>query len=257
MTTAPPPQENAGLTSLVETVVAPASAFNRLAEKQTWGWAFIAASVLTIVASLAAGPVQQHIARLMIERGIAASANPQQAAAATAGASIALKFSEFAWVFSPIGILFSVAIVTVILLLCNALLGGKATFKQLCCARMNVFAVVSIGSLIASIVLALRGPDAFTSEMDIFRNSLSLAAVIPTANVKLVAFLAAFTPFTLWALWLNALLMQRIARLAAPKAWATALVVLLIPALLGAGFARQLPAASNGTPPTTSASASP
>ncbi len=257
MTTAPPPQENAGLTSLVEIVVAPASAFDRLAEKQTWGWAFIAASVLTIVTSLASGPVQQHLARLIMERGIAASTNAQQLAAARAVFSITAKFSEFAWVFSPIGVFVSVGIVTVVLLLCNALLSGKATFKQLWCASMNVFAVISIGSLIASIVLALRGPDAFTSEMDIFRNSLSLAAVIPTANIKLAGLLASFTPFTLWALWLNALLMQRIARLAAPKAWAAALVVLLIPALFAAGFARQIPAASNGTPPTTSASASP
>ena len=257
MTTAPPPQESAGLTSLVETIVAPASAFDRLAEKQTWGWAFIASSILTMVASLASGPVQQHIARLMMERGIAASANAQQAAAAKAGAAIGLKISEFAWIFSPIGILFMVAIATVILFICNALLGGKATFKQLWCASMNVFVVIAIGTLIGSILLALRGPDAFSGVTDIYRNSLSLAAIVPSANIKLIAFLAAITPFTLWALWLNSLLMQRIAQLAAPKAWATALAVLLVPAVIGAAFAVQPPGAITSSSPTTSASASP
>ncbi|MGC8484429.1 MAG: YIP1 family protein [Candidatus Baltobacteraceae bacterium] len=256
MTTAPPPQENAGLTSLVETIVAPTSAFDRLAEKQTWGWAFIASSILTIVAALASGPVQRHIARLMTEQSIAATSTAQQAAAKT-GAAIGMKISEVAWVFSPLGILFMVLIATVILLICNAVLGGKASFKQLWCATMNVSIVFAIGSLVGSILLAVRGPDAFTGVMDIYRNSLSLAAIIPSANIKLIAFLAAFTPFTLWQLWLNSLLMQRIARLAAPRAWAAALVVFLIPALIGAAFARLPPAASGGTPPTTSTSASP
>ena len=257
MTTAPPPQENAGLSSLVETIVAPASAFDRLAEKQTWGWAFIASSVLTIVAALASGPVQQHLARIITEQRVATAVNAQQAAAAKTGAAIGMKISELGWVFSPLGILFMVLIATVILLLCNAVLGGKASFKQLWCASMNVSVVIAIGSLIGSIVLALRGPDAFTGVMDIYRNSLSLAAIVPSANIKVIAFLAAFTPFTLWVLWLNALLMQRVARLAAPKAWAAALVVLLIPALIGSAFAVQPPAATNGAPPTTSASASP
>ena len=257
MTTAPPPQENAGLSSLVETIVAPASAFDRLAEKQTWGWAFIASSILMIVAGLASRPVQQHIARLMTEQRIAAAVNPQQAAAAKTGAAIGLKISAFGWIFSPIGILVLVLIATIILLLCNAILGGKATFKQLWCASMNVFVVVAIGSLIGSIVLALRGPDAFTGVMDIYRNSLSLAAIIPSANIKVITFLAAFTPFTLWVLWLNSLLMQRVARLTAPKAWAAALAVFLIPAIIGSAFAFQPPAATNGAPPTTSASASP
>ena len=257
MTTAPPPQENAGLSSLVETIVAPASAFDRLAEKQTWGWAFIASSLLTVVSALASAPVQRHIARLLTEQRIAEAANAQQAAAARAAAAIGMKISELAWVFSPIGILFFVLIATVILFVFSAVLGGKATFKQLWCASMNVFIVIAIGSLIGSIVLALRGPDAFTGVMDIYRNSLSLAAIIPSANIKVVALLAAFTPFTLWVLWLNSLLMQHIARLAAPKAWAAALAVLLVPALIGAAFAAQPPAATNGTPPATSASASP
>ena len=257
MTTAPPPQENAGLSSLVETIVAPASAFDRLAEKQTWGWAFIASSILMIVAGLASRPVQQHIARLITEQRIAAAVTAKQAAAVKTAAAIGLKLSTFSWIFSPIGILGIVLFATIILLLCNVILGGKATFKQLWCASMNVFVVVAIGSLIGSIVLALRGPDAFTGVMDIYRNSLSLAAIIPSANVKLIAFLAAFTPFTLWVLCLNSLVMQRVARLAAPKAWAAALAVFLIPAIIGAAFAVQPPAATNGVPPTTSASASP
>ncbi len=257
MTTAPPPQENAGLTSLYETIVAPASAFDRLAEKQTWGWAFIASSLLTIVSTLASAPVQRHLARLLTEQRIAAVHNPQQAATAQSAAAIGMKMSSFAWVFSPISILVIVLLATVILLICNAIFGGKATFKQLWCANMNVSIAFSIGALISSIFLALRGPDAFTSIMDIYRNSLSLAAVIPVANIKILTLLAAITPFSLWALWLNSLLMQRIARIAAPKAWIAALAVLILPTLLAAGFAVQPPVASGGTPPATSASSTP
>jgi len=257
MTTAPPPQENAGLTSLVETIVAPASAFDRLAEKQTWGWAFIASSLLTAVATLASGPVQRHVTHLLFEQQIAAAPNAQQASAMAAAAAFSARFAQIGWLFSPLGVLFVVSIATVILLLCSALLGGKATFKQLWCASMNVSIVFAIGSLVGSILLALRGPDAFTGVMDIYRNSISLAAVIPTTNLKVLTLLAAFTPFTLWTLWLNSMLMQRIARLAAPMAWSAALAVLLVPALVGAAFAHLPPGAAGGSPPATSASASP
>ncbi len=257
MTTAPPPQENAGLTSLVETIVAPASAFDSLAEKQTWGWAFIASSLLTIVAALASAPVNRHLAKLITAQRIAAISNPRQAAAARSAAAISLKFAPFGWVFSPIGILVVVLIATVILVIFNAVLGGKANFKQIWCAAMNVSVVFSLGVLIGSILLALRGPDAIASVTDLYRNSLSLAAVFPRENIKFDEFLLAITPFSLWGLWLNSMLMQRIARLEAPKAWAAALAVLILPALLTAGLAVQPPAAPGGTPPATSASATP
>ena len=123
-------------------------------------------------------------------------------------------------------------------------------------AAMNVSVVYTLGVLVTSIVAALRGPDVVTNMFSYYRDSVTLAAAIPTANVKVLVFLAAISPFSLWQLWLNSLLMQRIARLAAPKAWAAALAVLLVPALVGAAFAPAPPAPASGAP-STSASASP
>ncbi|MDH2908820.1 MAG: hypothetical protein HKL92_06160 [Candidatus Eremiobacteraeota bacterium] len=257
MTTAPPPQENAGLTSLVETIVAPASAFDRLAEKQTWGWAFIASSLLTAVGALASGPVTRHVTQLMMERQAAAATTSQQAAALANAATMTAKFSTFGWIFAPLGVLWIVLIATVILLICNALFGGKASFKQLWCASMNVSVVLSLGALLASIVIAIRGTGAITGFSDLFHSSISLAAIAPIDNLKILTILSMITPFSLWALWLNALIMQRIARMEPPRAWVAAIAALLLPALVWGAIARAPAGSTTGTPPTTSASASP
>ncbi len=257
MTTAPPPQENAGLSSLVETIVAPTSAFDRLAEKQTWGWAFIASSLLTVVGALASAPVQRHVTHLMMERQAAAASTPQQAAALANAATMAEKFSSLGWVFAPLGVLWIVLIATIVLVLFNAILGGKANFKQLWCASMNVSVVLSLGALLASIIIAIRGAGAISDITDLFRSSISLAAVVPSDNPKILTLLAAITPFTLWALWLNATIMQRIARMEPPRAWTAAIAALLLPALVYGAFAR-LPAGSpTGSAPATSVTASP
>uniref|UniRef100_E6Q1R1 Yip1 domain-containing protein n=1 Tax=mine drainage metagenome TaxID=410659 RepID=E6Q1R1_9ZZZZ len=229
MTTAPPPQENAGLTSLIETIVAPASAFDRLAEKQTWGWAFIASSVLTAVGALASG---RYLSQLMMEHKVAAATTPQQAAAAANIGKLIEKFSTFRSLAAPLEILWLILVVTVILFIFNAIFGGKATFKQLWCAAMNASIVVAVGALLGSIAMVLRGADSATNLVDFYRDTITLAAVIPTANVKVLGFLASISPFALWQIWLNALIMQRIARLAAPKAWAAALAVFFLPLVL-------------------------
>ncbi len=241
----------------METIVAPASAFDRLAEKQTWGWAFIASSLLAAVGAMASAPVQRHIAQLMMERQAAAATSPQQAAALANAASVTDKLSSFGWVFAPLGVLWVVLIATVILLICNALLGGKASFKQLWCASMNVSVIISLGALLASIVMAIRGAGAITNIFDIFHSSISLAALTPTTNLKILTILSAITPFTLWALWLNATIMQRIARMGAPRAWSAALAALLLPALVYGAIARMPAGSPLGASSSTSASASP
>jgi len=258
MTTAPPPQQNAGLNSLLETIVAPASAFDRLAEIPTWGWAFIATSILAMLTGLLSAPIQAHLSHILIAQQAAAAANPQQAAAIAQGGAFAEKFASFGFIFAPIGVLVFALIGTVLLLIGNAIFGGKANFKQLWCATVNILVVFMIGAVVGGILQSVRGPDAFTSVADIYRNSLTLAALAPTGNIKLLAILAAITPFSLWVLWLNSLLMQRIGRLAPPKAWIVAALVLVVPALATAGFAKQPPGSANlNSPPAASASTAP
>jgi hypothetical protein len=67
---------------------------------------------------------------------------------------------------------------------------------------------------------------------------LSLAWLAPGSGPKLLALLGAFTPFTLWAAWLNVKALTVIGRVPQVHAWLAAALSILLPALFAVAFAR-------------------
>ncbi|HZO95282.1 MAG TPA: hypothetical protein VFB22_16160 [Candidatus Baltobacteraceae bacterium] len=234
-----------GLATAVDVVIAPTQAFERLRVAPTWGWAFLIAVVLGMVGFALTIPAALHALQVGGPALFASSpqfqnlpADKQQQAISNALAFTRV-ITQLQWIFVPIVMLIGSLIGTVVMLIANAIAHGEGTFKKLWALSINVGIVsVGIGLLLTGIICVVRGPASFTSTTDVQRALPSLALFAGSAGVKMKTFLAAFNVVQLWGTALLGLGMQGVARIGAPVAWGTAIVMLVGSAAIGASFAR-------------------
>lgn len=238
-TQAPVAAQATGLSNVVDTVVSPGDAFDRLSMAPTWGWALVIAVILLLVGTYVESPAARHAAVQSITHMTATSPLMANLTAEKKAEIIANAGKpSIAQYIVPVVILFIIVLLnTVILLIGNAVGGGKADFKRLWCGSMNIAVpTMALGILVTGVVTMLRGPDAFNSNLDMLRAVPGLAMFAGDAPPVTVGFLSGFTVFTIWGAYLNATMMRRLAKTSAGTAWTFALLILFGGAILAAAM---------------------
>ena len=245
-TSLPTVNRRSGLANVVDIIIAPNAAFDRIREVPVWGWAFLVATLLGIAGSLLSSPAVQHAlatsmpAVLATNENIAKLPPDQQQKQIAAFVSFYKNFAKFSWVFIPVWLLILGLIQGVVMLIANAIGRGSGTFRQYFALSITV-AVVGLGlsSLVLGVIVALRGADSFETMTAVQGAIPSLGLIAPGAKGALAGFLGALNVFILWATALLALGMERVGRVSRAPAWAAAIVMLLVTACFAAFGARQ------------------
>lgn len=230
-------QKGNGLTTLVDTIISPKDAFERLAISPTWGWALIVSLVLPIVAYYFMVPAIEH--GMIGDLAKQAATNPGLAQMSPERRAKFASYAPYFAAFVPIAILFFVLLQTVIMTIFNAIGKGQANFGKLWAAAMNICVIYGIGQIVAAVVVVLRGPDSFNTNAEVQRALPSLALLAPPGgDPHLLAFLATINPIVIWSVVLVSMAMRYTAKVGPGPAWGAAIVSYAFPMLLGVAFAR-------------------
>jgi hypothetical protein len=240
-TSQPPVERRSGLANVVDIIIAPNAAFERIRQVPVWGWAFLVAALLGVAGAILLGPAMQHAmetslpAQLAANDAIAKLPAEQQQKQIAMMLSVSKTFAKFAWLFIPPLILIGGLIQALIMLIANAATRGDGTFKKFYALSVTVSVVgTGIGSLVLGLIVMLRGAASFEAPSAVNSALPSLALLIPGAKGALAGFLGALNVFVLWATALLALGMSRVGRIPRGAAWATAIIMLLLTACFAA-----------------------
>jgi hypothetical protein len=224
-----------GLANVVDIVVAPNAAFDRLRVVPIWGWAFLVTVVLGIAGVLVATPASLHAIDTAMPAQLAANPNiaklppdqQQKQIAATVGfVKIA---TQFTWVLLPIVVLLIGVVQALILTFANAIGGGDGSFKKYFALSITTAVVgTGLGSVVIGIIVLVRGVNSFETLSSVQQSLPSLALLAPGVKGFVGGFLGAMNVFYLWAAALLALGTIRIGRVKPAAAWIAAIVILLI-----------------------------
>ncbi len=230
-----------GLKTVVDTIVAPKEAFESIRIAPTWGWALLIAILAGVIASYLMTPALVHAYPGTFAQQ--AANDPRIASMSQEQQQTVMAFGEktlsFGWIFVIFAIPFGALIAAVIMLVFDKIGHGQGSFAQYWAVACNVgVPVFALGTLVAAIIVLVRGADSFGTIQAVQQATPSLAMLVPGAGVKLTAFLAAITIFALWGLGLNVAAMRIVGRVAAVPAWLAGLAILLIPALFAVAGAK-------------------
>ncbi|HEV2737621.1 MAG TPA: YIP1 family protein [Candidatus Elarobacter sp.] len=245
-TSLPPAERRSGLANVVDIVIAPNTAFERIRQVPVWGWAFLVAALLAIAGTLLAGPAVQHAIETGMPATLAASDNiaklppDQQQKQIAAFVNVYKNIAKFSWILIPVWLLLVGVIQGVVMLIANAATRGTGSFKQYFALSITV-AVAGIGlsSLVLGVIVMLRGANSFETTTAVQSAIPSLGLLAPSAKGALAGFLGALNVFVIWATVLLAFGMQRVGRIPRGPAWATAIIMLLLTACFAAYGAKQ------------------
>jgi membrane protein, antimicrobial resistance system len=244
-TSQPPAERRSGLANVVDIIIAPNAAFERIRQVPVWGWAFLVASLLGVAGSLLAGPAIVHAMEISLPAQLAASdamsklPPDQQQKQITTIMNVSKTFAKFYWIVIPFAILLIGLIQALIMLIANAATRGDGTFKKYYALSVTVAVVgTGLGSLVLGAITTLRGANSFETTASVNSALPSLAMLAPGVKGALGGFLGSLNVFYLWSTALLALGMSRVGRIPRGVAWATAIVMLLLTACFAAYGAR-------------------
>lgn len=222
------PTSRSGLSIAWDVIVAPSAAFASLREKAHWVWAYAIASALGTLGAVLQAPAGKHLAAAMFAHQVAS--DPRLQAMSPEKQQQILSFTlvtqQYAWIALPLIVLVGILVTAGILTIANAIGNGGSSFGRLFGLAANVAIVgFGIGYFVIGILAWRVGPDAFSSQRDLFQLLPSLARFVPASAPKLAAFLATFQPFGIWSCVLLAVGLRKMTTLAPAFAYATAIVV--------------------------------
>ncbi|MDQ6929640.1 MAG: YIP1 family protein [Candidatus Eremiobacteraeota bacterium] len=242
------PERASGLATALNVIVAPREAFETLRIAPTWAWAFIIAAVLMAIGTVLAFPASDHANLIMTQHMVAHStflanatdAQKQKMLADAQNPSLGKHILGIA--ISVVFLLIIAAFQALILLVGNALGGGRASYKQLFCSVMNI-AIVGTGLMwvVLGIITILRGPATFSSPADLIGAVPGLGYIAGSASAGTATFLAAINIFTVWSAVLMATAMLIVARVSKPIAYSFAALILVLGAGVPALLAGMIP----------------
>lgn len=230
-----------GLQTVIDTILVPATAFERLRTVPTWGWALVISIVCYAAASFLITPAIIHGFQSQWPAMVAndprmATMTPEQQ---QRGLAITVMFMQYAWLFSIIGVPLAVLLTAVIMLIFNAIGHGSASFASLWAAAANIAVPsMAIGGIVLAIIVSLRGAASFNSTLAVTTALPSLAWIVPGAAPKLTAFLGTLSIFQIWGAVLIYVAMRVTARVGAVPAVITALILPLGGALFAMAGAK-------------------
>jgi small basic protein len=186
------------------------------------------------------GPATRHAGVVQLQQSMNTSTLFTNMTAAQKQKALdnAKKPSPWAYVGAVIAIFFAVFFNTIFMLIGNAVGRGQADFKRLWCGSMNIAVpTLGLGAIVLGIITTLRSPDSFSNSIEIARAMPSLGTVFSGGSLAMTAFLSGISIFTLWGAFLNATMLQKMAKTGAGVAWTFAIIVMLLGAAVAAGFA--------------------
>lgn len=234
-----------GLQTAIDIIVSPNVAFARLRELPTWGWAYLIASVLGMVASLLAAPAYNHavdasLPTLMASPQIAKLPPDQQQKMAGQILGFQHIVGNFLWIVTPVFLLIVALFQSVVMLIAKAVTSSSATFRQFWALALNVQVIGGLGGIVLGIIVLLRGPQSFSQTSEIQAVLPNLGMIVPGASRVLLAFLSALNVFAIWQTVIIALGLQRIAGFSRAAGWAVGIIfVLMLAASAAWGVASQ------------------
>ncbi len=241
----PAVDRRSGLATVADIIIAPSTAFARLREAPTWGWAFLVATVLGIIGSVLVEPTILHVLQTTLPAQLAANPDmaklpaDQQQVAINRVLGITKIFAQFGFVFVPIGILVSALVQGLIMLIVNAIAHGDGHFKKYFALSVNVSIVgVGLSSLVVGIIVLVRGPGSFDTTTSVQAAVPGLGLLVPGARGVLAGFMGSMNVFSLWSIALLALGMTGVGRIPRVPAWTAAIIMLLLTACFAAYGAR-------------------
>jgi hypothetical protein len=240
-TSQPPVERRSGLANVVDIIIAPNAAFERIRQVPVWGWAFLVAALLGVAGSLLVGPAIVHAmetslpAQLAANDAISKLPPDQQQKQIALMVGVSKGIARFSWAFIPPGLLLVGLIQALLMLIANAATRGDGTFKKFYALSITVSVVGSgLSSLVLGLIVMLRGASSFETTSAVAGALPSLALLAPGAKGALAGLLGAINVFALWSTALIALGMNRVGRIPGGAAWATAIIMLLLTACFAA-----------------------
>jgi hypothetical protein len=233
--------QRSGLSVLLDVILAPRAAFEALATRTHWGWAFAIICILGCVGAVLQVPAGHHVMVATFTQN--PSHDPKIAAMSPADVQQAIKvgsaFQQWTWVFYPLIVLAATAVTALVLLVGSAVGRGQGSFARLFGLAMNV-AIVNYGLnyLLIGVLVTLRGPDSFSTQRDLLGTVPSLAWLAPAGSAKVAALLAQINPFQIWSFFLIALGLTVVAKMPRVPAYVAAAIVTFGDAVLTVPFAR-------------------
>jgi hypothetical protein len=231
-----------GLTTVINTIVSPKEAFETIRNAPTWGWAFIIAAVLYVIAAWLMLPASHHVGEAMVTHmtqsgRLAAALSDAQKQQMIQQAAHPGAIKDLTNIIFGIVMIFIAAVLNTLLMLLAKVIGkGDGTFKTLWCGSMNVLVPsFAIGQIVLAIIVVLRGPDAFNSLVELYRALPGLGTLTPSLTGFAGGFFAAISVFAIWGLILNANMVRVVGKASAGVAWTFAIIITILQSLaLGA-----------------------
>lgn len=212
-----PPKSN-GLATVIDTIIAPSDAFDRLRVAPTWGWAFALFVLLFAVGYVMEFPAATHATVGTMQHLF--ETNSFYSAMSEDRRRIILASIEHPSTVQIIAgsvetiIIFAITMLfnALMLLIANAIGRGVAGFKSLWAASVNIAVPsIGIGAVLLGIICLARGPNAFATTRDLIMAMPSLAMLAPGLKGFASTALATVTAFVLWGGVLNYLALRRTA----------------------------------------------
>ena len=229
-----------GLANVIDIIVSPNSAFDRLRQVPTWGWPYLIVTALGVIGTVLVVPALEHAldtslpAKLASMPQIARLPADQQQHVIELQLKISKTILGFFWLFVPIQVLLIGLVQGLIMTIANAVGGGDGTFKKYYALSINVAVVgFALAAVVLGIIVQVRGPNSFEEQSAVTGALPSLALLAPGVKGGLAGFFGQLNIFTLWATALLAFGMERVGRVRPVVAWTFAALMLL----LNAGFA--------------------
>lgn len=230
------PQKSNGLATYLSVLWAPGAAFDQLRETPTWGWAALGGIVLMLVATIISMPEIVKVAHIAQQAQLATMSADQRANAQQAMSST----SSIIPIFAIVGVLVVTWIIwivsAIVYAIGGALSGAGAKFSLAWVVAVNLGIIAFVGALVNAIILAMRGPDAISSQLDQY--ALPSLGMFFHDNVKLATFLNTYNVDYIWLYIVAVIGLEHTLLMKRGAAIATVVVYSLIGAGIAATFAR-------------------
>lgn len=234
-TTAAPGKAN-GLATYFSILWAPTEAFERLRVSPTWGWAALVGIVLLLIASIMSMPEIAKVAHIAQDQALSQMPADRQAVARQGIAATQGIFTYIAIGGAVVGPWIIWIISAIVYTIGGALSGSGAKFGLAWVVSVNVAIIAFVGSIVNSVILVARGPDAITSPIDQF--ALPSLGMFVHDNVKLATFLNSYNVDYVWLYVVAIIALERTLLMKRGGAIATVVIYSLIAAGLASAFAR-------------------
>lgn len=235
-TTTAAPQKSNGLSTYLSVLWSPTAAFDQLRVTPTWGWAALVGIVLLLIGTVIQLPEIGRVAQVAQAARLATMTADQQAAARDVMAKTAGLFPLFAVLGALIGPWVIWLISAVVYAIGGAVSGAGAKFSLAWVVSVNLAIIVFVGGIVNAIIIALRGPDAISSPLDVA--ALPSLGMLFHDNVKLATFLNYYNVDYIWLYVVAVIALERSLSMKRGAAIVTVLIYSLIGAGIAAAFAR-------------------